>query len=150
MGQNFMKLIDYSRKIAGTPYCAGGIDPSVGLGCFTIVYDWIKVHIPNLPEEYHGYTLVNRRQLYDADPNSANEMMIRFFDEYLEFIKPSFAFVGDILWTSVIWKDAEYFASAIHAGNGYMLGATPQRGVILIPLRMYKILKAWKIPGANR
>jgi hypothetical protein len=152
-----MKLLEYTQKIVGLPYCPGGMNPGTGLGCFTIVYNWLKIHMPGLPDEYHGYTLTNRRKHYDADPEAANKMMLRFFDEHLEPIAPAFAFVGDILWSSITVDGPacagapagrkEHFAAGIHAGNGQVLGATPLRGVILLPLRAYKIHRAWKIPG---
>jgi hypothetical protein len=145
-----MKLIEYTQKIVGLPYCAGGMDPRLGLGCFTIVYDWLKAHLPELPEEYHGYTLRNRRQRYDDDPDAANAVMLQFFDEYLVRIEPAFAFTGDVLWSSIVVKGKEFFAASVHAGNGHMLGATPLRGVVLIPLRGYKVHRAWRIPGARK
>ena len=141
-----MKLIEYTQKIVGLRYCAGGMNPGMGLGCFTIVYNWLKIHMPELPDNYHGYTLTNRRERYDADPDAANQMMLQFFDEYLERIEPAYAFAGDILWTGIVSDGKECFASGIHAGNGHLLGATPLRGVILLPLRAYKIHQAWRIP----
>lgn len=145
-----MKFIEYTQKIVGLPYCAGGRDPQSGLGCFTIVYEWLRINMPGLPEEYHGYTLANRREKYDANQDEANTMMLRFFDEYLIKVDPAFAFVGDVLWSSIVVGGKEYFAASLHAGNAYMLGATPQRGVVLLPLRAYKVHRAWRIPGANR
>jgi hypothetical protein len=144
-----MRLIDYTKKIVGLPYCAGGMDPSIGLGCFTIVYDWLKSHMPGLPDNYKGYTLKNRRERYDSDPDAANQMMLQFFDEYLDPIDPAFAFVGDILWSSIVAGGKEHFAASIHAGNGFMLGATPARGVVLVPLRAYKTHRAWRIPAVK-
>jgi hypothetical protein len=145
-----MKLIEYTKQVVGIPYCAGGMDPKMGLGCFTIVYNWIKIHMPALPTEYHSYTLENRRQFYDETPEAANALMLQFFDEYLVKVEPAFAFVGDVLWTSLMWKGKEYLAACIHAGNGHMLGATPARGVTLIPIRNYRVLRAWHVQGANR
>lgn len=145
-----MRFIDYTKRVVGLPYCAGGMNPETGLGCFTIVYNWLKIHIPGLPDDYHGYTLTNRRERYDSDPDAANRMMLQFFDEYLQEVKPSFAFVGDILWSSIVVNGTEYFAASIHAGNGFMLGATPLRGVVLLPLRAYKVHRAWRIPTAKK
>ena len=144
MGQDTRKRIAISKfnlatmsaSIIGKPFELGCTD------CFMLVINYLRQRGVSLPEEHSGYTLQSYPELYQTNPNYAREVMVSCLDSILSQIPANRVAPGDILLIK-LKGTSEGFFLAINGGNGNALMVSEIRGVISLPMRVYKILKGW-------
>jgi len=141
-----LKLTQLTTQLVGQPYALS--DPG-GLDCFSVIMNYLRLRGVNVPDEFKGRSTQDYRDLFLSDPDEAKRLMIEFVSEFMTEIRPTFAFAGDVLLAHTKGDDApsQYFLG-IHGGNGCLISATEQKGVVPIPIRAVDISRAFRIGRA--
>lgn len=139
MGQNGVKLhlAELTKNLTGRPYALN--DPR-GLDCFSSVREYLIMRGVEIPDEFDGHSVQDYKALFISDPDTAKKLMVKLVESLLDEIRPAFTLAGDIL----LAKHIDTFL-AINGGNGFMLGATIEVGMVPLPMRAYKILRAFRV-----
>ena len=163
-----LHLAELTMKLAGRPYA---LNEAVGLDCFSSICTYLAMRGVEIPEEFEGYSVTDYKDLFLSDPEMAKELMVKLVESLLDEIDPHFSMAGDVLLAKP--KEAEsskdqadvvgplsalrstlralsspLYASlflAIHGGNGSMLGATIERGLVPLPIRAFDVLRAFRV-----
>jgi hypothetical protein len=208
-----LHLAELTMKLAGRPYA---LNEAGGLDCFSSVAAYLSMRGVEIPEEFEGYSVLDYKDLFLSDPDTAKGLMVELIANLLDEINPHFAMAGDVLLAKP--KEAEsskgqaesengfplnspptsdlpvgdvvgpptsdlpvgdvvgpptsdlpvgdvvgplsalrstlralsspLYASlflAIHGGNGSMLGATIERGLVPLPIRAFDVLRAFRV-----
>lgn len=130
-----MKLSTLSKQYIGKEYDLGHCD------CFSLVRNYLSDQGVTLPAEYSGIDIVTGyAKLWKLEPEKAKELMVNFFAEFTDKI-PSFRMkAGDILHLAL---GTGHFCG-IHAGNGHVMGASPEYGVTLFKISNYQVLGVYR------
>ena len=152
-----LRLAELTMKLAGRPYA---LNEAVGLDCFSSICTYLAMRGVEIPEEFEGYSVTDYKDLFLSDPEMAKELMVKLVESLLDEIDPHFSMAGDVL----LAKPKEVESSkdqadvvgplsalrsmlflAIHGGNGSMLGATIERGLVPLPIRAFDVLRAFRV-----
>lgn len=133
-------LAEISSCLVGRPYALG--DAGSGLDCFSLVRQYAVLKGARPADEFQGQRMDTYGALYQQDPAGAKALMLEYLASFTEEIPPGRACAGDILLLNLPDTDTLPFL-AIAAGEN-VLAAHPGRGVVLISLQPYRIMRAWR------
>jgi hypothetical protein len=129
-----MKLLEFSRSYIGKPYELGETD------CFAIVFKYLKLLNPSLPDQFDGTSWTTYPLLFKLDKEEAYKKMLCFIESFFPEKSIGKSLPGDILF--VQFKNVDPFLS-IDVGNGYLLASCPELGVNTVSKSFYKILRCF-------
>ncbi|HQP29941.1 MAG TPA: hypothetical protein PLB81_01325 [Deltaproteobacteria bacterium] len=133
-------LAEISSRLVGLPYALG--DAGAGMDCFSLIRQYAVLKGARPAEEFKGQRMDTYGALYLQDPAGAKALMLEYLNTFAAEVPPERACAGDILLLSLPDTDTLPFL-AIAAGE-QVLAAHPGRGVILISLQPYRIMRAWR------
>lgn len=138
-----LKLAELTTRLVGQPYALGS---QQGLDCFSAVVEYLRTRGVEVPADFEGHSTTEYKALFLSDPSEAKRLMVELVSSLLDEILPSFAFAGDILLARTPGSEtlSQSFL-AIHGGNGCMLAATEEKGIYPLPIRVYEIVRAFRI-----
>jgi hypothetical protein len=136
-----LNLARISSRYVSRPYQLGVAD------CFRVVVEHLTALGIVIPDEFEGVTLATYPALFEANPDEAKAVMVRFLDSVLAPVHPNFALPGDILYLETPGKPP---FTAILAGNALAISAAPGIGVRPLPLQHYKKLRGWRCQPQSR
>lgn len=137
------RLAELTAKLIGAPYKLGGHNAKEGFDCYSLFLAACDYWGAHIPDAFDGLTLENYAERFRQDPDGTKKILFRFLGTIGQEIRPSRAFAGDLLVTTV--KGSDIPGIGIHAGNDGILAAYRERGVAVMPLRAYNIIKAYRV-----
>jgi cell wall-associated NlpC family hydrolase len=138
-----LRLAELTSRLVGAPYKLGGHGVREGFDCYSLMLAVCDFWGADAPKVFRDLTVDNYPERFRQDPNGTKEILFEALASTMKEVKPSQAFAGDILITST--KGTNTFGIGIHAGGDSMLASYLERGVQLMPLRGYNILKAYRV-----
>lgn len=131
------KLQPYMRK----PFVAGGTGPA-GYDCMGLVFAYCRDNDTPIPDEFHGITVGDYAELYEADKEKAKAELAAYYEIIGEAVNIPEILAGDLLLMEA--KDGSLFP-AIYCGNGKFMTSYSDAGV-----RVYEITEEVKPVAARR
>ena len=138
------RLAELTSKLVGSPYKLGGHGINDGFDCYSLFLAACDFWGVKVPAEFEGLSVENYPERFVNDPDGTKEILFRFLDSLGRQIKPSRAFAGDLLVTTVKGGNGK-LGIGLHAGNDSILASYLEKGVAIMPLRAYNIIKAYRM-----
>ena len=138
-----LRLAELTSRLVGAPYKLGGHGVDTGFDCYSLLLAACDFWNTEVPRAFDGLTVDNYPERFRADPDGTKQILFKALASMGKEIKPSEAFAGDILVTST--KGTNFFGVGIHAGGDSILATYLERGVQIMPLRGYNIIKAYRV-----
>ena len=135
VGKN--KKVSLLRKLIGTPYKLGSLDPKEGLDCLSFMLNFSDSVGQPLPKEFDGITDKTYPDLWRKDKREAAKRLIRFIASNLEEVDKHRSLPGDVL----ICNDG---IIGINAGNGHIVTVIEDQGVKVLKLSDLKVKRAFR------
>lgn len=129
-----VNVCDYARDMQGTEFQIGKFD------CFQMVLKFLD-RFTTMPRKFEGFTTNTYYLLYKKSPIRAIELMIRYFETFLDEIDWHDMHTGDIAVLS--YNFSPYFAGII-MGNGKVLVVDQNHGMVSAFLGFYKIERMFR------
>jgi cell wall-associated NlpC family hydrolase len=104
------KMQPYMRK----PFMAGGTGPA-GYDCMGLVYAYCRDNDAPIPDEFHGITVNDYAELYQADKETAKTELTAYYQTIGEDVNIAEILAGDLLLMTT--RDGSLFP-AVYCGNG--------------------------------
>jgi len=129
-----------TSRLIGLEYELGKVD------CFSIIIVYLRAMKVKLPSEFEGLTLDTYAELFKKDPDNAIATMLNCLDSISQPVPPHKAQPGDILLLKLrsVGSRQQFISPGINAGNGHVIVAMKNQGVVMVPLRYYTRLRGWK------
>lgn len=137
-------LAKITAQLVGKPYKLGA--RKNGLDCTSLILEFATLSGMPIPEEWEGFTARNYAKFYREKPEEAMEVLACWITSIGKEIPPCRAFAGDILVMKMKRRhlaEMPGFFLGIHGGQDRILAVTEKRGVTLVPIRDYEIVKAF-------
>jgi hypothetical protein len=115
-----LHLAELTMKLAGRPYA---LNEAGGLDCFSSVAAYLSMRGVEIPEEFEGYSVLDYKDLFLSDPDTAKGLMVELIANLLDEINPHFAMAGDVLLAKP--KEAESSKGQAESENGFPLNSPP-------------------------
>ena len=132
-----MRMAELTSKLMGKAYKLGQVD------CVKLIMEIISKAGASVAAEWEGFTPENYAKLYERNPEEAQEMLICWATSIGHEIPACRAFTGDLMIAKAKKMIAGHFV-LLHAGQDQALIVNDKRGVMLVSLRAYDILKAFR------
>ena len=124
-------------EVMGADYSLGNMD------CFMLIILYLRRRGVKLPDEFKGQNLHSYSELYECESDKAKLIMTELMDSIFGEGQPDRARPGDVVLVKVRAKNHPAFL-AINAGNGFIVFAAKAEGVMVSPIKYYRILRGWK------
>ena len=131
-----MILAELTSDLVGKSYKLGDVD------CARLILEVAKRSGIPLSEEWEGFTPENYAELYERDPEEAQQVLICWVTSIGTEIPGCKAFAGDVLIARTI--NGSVLSVLLHAGQDQAMIVNEKRGVTMVPLRAYEIVKAFR------
>lgn len=137
--KNLEQLI---RKYRGIPFKYGGLEMD-GLDCIGFIYRFYTDQGVTMPESCEEANTENYKEVYLADENRADELLLKYFDSFGVEVKPGEVLAGDAI--IIRHNRSKHLFPAIYGGNG-----TAVSSFIKAEVRAFAIGKSFPVIRARR
>jgi hypothetical protein len=140
-----LNLAKITSELVGKPYRLG--ERKAAFDCTSLILEFASLSGMPIPEDWEGFTSKNYAKFYEKQPVEAMEVLACWITSIGKEIPAIHAFAGDILVMRLKRghsPDLPRFFLGIHAGQDKIMAVTEKRGVTLIPIRDYEIIKAFR------
>lgn len=137
-----MRLFEITSELVGTPYKLGG--KSDELDCFSLIVQYLAKHGIDIPGDlvFQGHRLSDYPIDYLADPKKMMGIAVDYIASIMIEIPENRAVAGDVLFVAV--EDNE--SLVIAGGNGTIVAATEENGIVVLNQHEYTIKRAFRCP----
>lgn len=140
MIKNIEQLI---RKYRGIPFKYGGLTMQ-GLDCIGFIYRFYTDHGASMPDTFEGLDKENYSNLYMRDRETADKVLIRYFDTFGVEVNSGEIIAGDAI---IVRHDrSRHLFPAVYGGNGLAVATFNNREVKAFALgKRLPVVKARRV-----